>query len=268
MELRRSREQLVSAVLVTIAGLAMLLCETGGGITGRSAFFGTAAGLVALAGAAWAGSQVRPFRFGIGPEGLALRTRGINRLVPWAEIDAVILDQPRPKHGDRTNVLPSARLVLVPAAWSELAGRAVDDCVPDGRKGLVILELSGVKQSRDQISGALRNFSGGRFTDALREKQSRLVGPRFDLVEDGYVPEAVNKLIELAGDALASGQPGQRFGARLQIEGTTIPVAGVGYDRTQVDSALRAIAAELAGLPSDDHKPRSSREGEPPSPAG
>ena len=254
LELRRSRRTLVLGIAFAVGGLALLLCGFGADSTIGSVVYVVVGGLALLIAIVVVREERRPFRFAIDPHGLNLRARGINRLVPWAEIDAVILDQPVPRAGSLNDRRSGPHLVLVPAAGSELAGRVTAESLSDGRAGLVVLDLDDVKESREQIAAALRTFSGGRFTDALSDRQSHVGAYQFSMVLRGYDPASVNTLVRRAGDALGSGRITDRIAARAQIEAASISVANRGYDRTQVDAALRVIAAQLAGFPSGDER--------------
>lgn len=90
-------------------------------------------------------TALKPFRFHIGSDGLTLRLAGINRLVRWDEIEAVILDQPRPDLGD--NKLPRPQLLLDPAEGVDLGIPLTHHSPVNDRPCLVLLDLGDVKDS-------------------------------------------------------------------------------------------------------------------------
>ena len=80
-------------------------------------------GLSLLLGGGLVAIGLRPFRFHIGVQGLTLRLAGINRLVPWAAIDAIVIEQPEPGRSSRN---PAPRLLLVPAEGVDLGGQDLE----------------------------------------------------------------------------------------------------------------------------------------------
>lgn len=90
MELRRKRYLVLGPVPLAI-GLALLLYAVWLGWPWAIALFVLGA-IAALWGASISSDTLRPFRVHIGPDGLRLRLRGINRLVSWDEIAAVVID--------------------------------------------------------------------------------------------------------------------------------------------------------------------------------
>ncbi|WP_433222193.1 hypothetical protein ACQP00_22800 [Dactylosporangium sp. CS-047395] len=242
MELRRSRWVLAFGVVFAFVGLVMLLV----GLLPRPAggLFLVIFGALSLAtGAMVVRHERKPFRFGIGPEGLMLG----QQLVPWTAIEALVLDQPLPKLHDRST-RSGPYLVLLPAQGSDLLSGRPERTLPDGRAGRLVLELDDVRQSREQIAAALRDHSGGRFADALREAQARIGGHEFSTVPQGYDPAVVDGLVRQAAEALGSGEYVKRIGARARIDNASIPIVDRGYDREQVDNALRTIAKQVAEL--------------------
>jgi hypothetical protein len=147
MELHRSRTLLIGAIVLGVAGAAVLLLAD----DPISAFRLAMGGVGVLVAVVLLTREVRPFRFRIDEHGLDLHAYGMSRLVPWPEIDALVLEQPARIHG--TASTPSPRLILVPAAGSGLARRR-------------ILETDDVKEPADEIARALGYYAGARFTDA------------------------------------------------------------------------------------------------------
>lgn len=202
-------------------------------------------GLALLLGGGLVVNNLRPFRFHIGDEGLTLRVPGINRLVPWAEIDALILDEPPPKLGGN-NYRPLS-LLLVPAGGSIFDRPPPARSPVDGRDGLVILDLHDVRQRPEDVAAALVRFGGSRFTDMRQLRRQRLNSPDFPIALRGYDPARVDDLIRRGQEALISDRLAQRFAAKAEIDGVrqALPVAGRGYDRQQVDAFLDELSAAL-----------------------
>ena len=244
MELRRSRRVLVGGVVCAFIGLGMVLVGLVAG-SASGLCFGIFGALFVVCGVVIVRQEREPFRFGIGAEGLMLGVAGIDRLVPWTAIEALVLDRPLPKlHDSGTRSGPY--LVLVAAEGSDLVSGWPERTLSDGRRGRLVLELDDVRQSREQVAEMLRIYGGDRFTDALRERQSRIDGHEFSVVVQGYDAAVVDGLVRQAAVALGSGEYLKRIGARARIENASIPVVDRGYDRQQVEDALRAIAEQLA----------------------
>lgn len=245
MELRRSRSLLVGGIVLLAFGVFMLLC-------GRtdSAFRAIATLIIGvfslLMGGVLAFYGLRPFRFYIGFEGLTVRLTGIDRLVPWTEIDAIVLDQPLPVlTGTKT---PSPVLLLVPASGSTLDLPLMHRSPVDDRPCLVLLELHDVRESPDEVADALARFGGSRFTDFRQLIRQHFDSPDFTIVLRGYEPAKVNPLIRQGQEALISDVMLKRFGAKAEIERArkSLPAAMRGYDRAQVDAFLDDLSAALA----------------------
>lgn len=213
MELRRRRRSLGLAVLVIAAGLVGLFCAWGAVNPGSAVFYAVCGALALVLGAVLARDELRPFRFGIGEEGLALR----EGLVPWSRIERVVLDEPVPPASS------GAHLVLQPG-------------------DRVVLKLDDVRQSREQIVEALLRYGGSRFEDVIAKRGART---DFAIVLRGYDPGYVDNLVRRATDALLAGGAGPRGEARAAIDEAAIPVLMRGYDREQVDQYLRRLYVRL-----------------------
>ncbi|MEV4712600.1 DivIVA domain-containing protein [Micromonospora sp. NPDC049374] len=251
MELRRNRRSLALGVLLLAFGVSLLLGSPG---MGASIF----AGAALLTGGWITARSLRPFRFRIGPDGLDLRVAGLNRLVPWAEIDTIVLGQPA-RAAAAGPAAPS--LLLVPGVGSAIDRPLVGRTPVDDRPALVLLSLADVRESADEVAAELTRVSGGRFTDArqgridARQGQRILSEPVFDSALRGYEKRMVDDLIQRGLDALASGPAEQRHAVRAELDGRTLEVALRGYDMGQVDAFLERLAAALADEPGAPAQP-------------
>ncbi|MGN9808187.1 hypothetical protein ACTMSW_02350 [Micromonospora sp. BQ11] len=248
VELHRSRRVLVFGILFAVVGVLVVLC--GGGSVGAWILGGLAlvmSGTVVV-------NELKPFRFHIGADGLTLRTAGLNRLVSWAEIDAIVLDEPVPTIGRSKPTSPT--LLLVPAGST--IDRPLDGkSSVDGRSGLVLLELDDVREPVDEVAAALVRFAGDRFTNMRQLRRARGDTPDFPVGLRGYEPARVDDLIRQAQDALVSGNTAQRHGARAKLDTARrkLPIAMRGYAVGQVDDFLEGLSAELARWPHEDTEP-------------
>ena len=102
--------------------------------------------------------RFRPFRFHIGADGLTLRTKGINRLVGWSEIHAVVLVADSPTSLTR-------RLLLVPGS-SDFDAKLNKVSPVDGMRCLELLDFDDVKEKFEEVALTLSRFGGARFVDA------------------------------------------------------------------------------------------------------
>lgn len=222
MELHRSRTGVFVGVLFVAAGagfLAYTFTTPDMHIVFRLMF-----GLVPLVIGAWGTyNAVRPFRFHIGQEGLTLRTKGINRLVGWSEVYAVV----------RT----STGLLLVPSSSSFDVKLDTVSRV-DGRPCLEILVFDDVKERPDDVAEALSRFGGDRFVDAGEE--TVLAPQSFTIVLRGYDPAAVDALIARA--ARHQGDEAARAQLKRDLD-QGLPIVMRGYDRAQVDAYLKHLMA-------------------------
>ncbi|GIJ79251.1 DivIVA domain-containing protein [Micromonospora phaseoli] len=239
MELRRNRRSLALGVLLLAFGGSLLPGVDSAGI-GTWIFVGAAL----LTGGWITARSLRPFRFRIAAEGLDLKVAGLNRLVSWAEIDAIVLGQAADAG------TPSPSLLLVPAGSTidrPLAGRSP----VDGRAALVLLDLADVRQSADEVAAELTRVSGGRFTDARQRRPEGLDEPVFDSALRGYDKRMVDSLVLRGLAARTAGSTAQRQAIRAELDrtGTTLTVALRGYHMGQVDDYLERLSAALADKP-------------------
>jgi hypothetical protein len=246
VELRKSRRLLLAGAFSIVLGAFILLCGRADGAV-RMTLKLLVGGSMVVTGGAFVVSELKPFRFHIGTDGLTLRLNGINRLVRWDEIDAVILDLTKPSLvGD--NKHPYHHVLLVPADGVDLGIPLTHRSPVDDRPCLVLLDLRDVRDSPEQVAQALAQFGGGRFTDARRRRADRFGSPDFTVVLRGYDPARVDELIRRGRDALTSSSTLERHGVKAEIEGARgkLPIVARGYDRDQVDSFLSALSTELA----------------------
>jgi DivIVA domain-containing protein len=248
MELHKRRGGLVGGVTLLVVVALVLLCLPIDGPV--SAVLAVVLGVGgAVAGGVLIFRAARPFQFRIGPDGLTLRGKGGTRMVPWADVEAVILDQPAPGPG---NDRPSPRLLLAAAAGADI-GLPMTASSPAYDGGCaVLLGLDDVVESPDQVAEALTRYAGHRFVNALTSSADGPAGPDFTFVLRGYDPAAVDEVIR-AGRAALSSPPGdqRRVTAAGKIRDAGFPTVLRGYDRWQVDEFLDGLAAELSASASD-----------------
>ncbi|MFG1887499.1 hypothetical protein ACGFIR_06470 [Micromonospora sp. NPDC049051] len=249
MELHRSRAPLVGGVIFVSFGVFLLLCSSAPAIIAW--LFG---GLAVLVGGLLVVGDFMPFRCLIWAEGLTLQAAGLNRLVPWAEIDAIILDEPIPSDARKTTI--SRSLLLIPAAGSTIDQPLTAKSPVDGRAALFLFDLDDVQQPVDKVAAVLARFGGGRFIDVRQLRRERFDSPEFTLVPRGYDPTQVDELIWKGRDALVSNLTLRRYAAKIELEEAraALPLATRGYDPGQVDALLEELSAVLARW-AEDTKP-------------
>jgi hypothetical protein len=208
---------------------------------------------IAVIGGAWLTfERLRPFRFHIGPQGLTLRTRGVNRLVRWSEIHAVVLTGEIEIRNGRPHM--TARLLLVPASAGFEA--RLDQLSPvDARPCLELLDLEDVREKPADVVDALSRSGGERFLDA-RLAATQAVGPvipvrlpSFAITWRGYDRTVVDTLILFAQSGIGDPDGPNRMQAKAQLEARMakgLPRALRGYDRARVDAVLKLVSERLA----------------------
>jgi DivIVA domain-containing protein len=242
VEFTRRRSSLALGVSVLAVSVALLLLALATGML----WMLVVAALGLLIGIPLGVDALRPLRFHIGDAGLTVRHNRTDRLVSWPEVAAVILDEPTPTPDDTG---PAPRLLLVPV---DPAGFGLPSTSRDplaGRPYLVLLDLAEVRESPDEVAGALTRFAGDRFTDVRRLVQEALGRPDFIVALRGYEIGPVEDLIRRGRLALVGPDQQRRTEVGGEIEAAlgTLPVALRGYDRSQVDTFLRELATRLAG---------------------
>ncbi len=244
MKLRRSRPPLVNRLLFLTIGAVVLRS-----LVPSPTLTWILSGVVLVTVGVVVVDRLKPFRFHIGADGLDLRVAGLNRLVPWAEIDAIVLDQPAPTAGGN-----SPSLLLVPATTSTIDRPLSDRSPVDGRAGLVLIDLDRVQQPADEVAAALARFGGSRFVDL---RQHRHDEPSFEVALRGYDKRQVDDLVQRCEDALASGRASQRHEVKAELDRArgTIEVALRGYNCAQVDRYLDRMSAALASWDDEGIKP-------------
>ncbi|MGV9764550.1 hypothetical protein [Micromonospora tulbaghiae] len=202
-------------------------------------------GLVMLAGVVGIVEAVRPFRFHISFEGLTVRTAELNRLLPWAEIEHLVLYQPPPVLSEKK--MPSPLLLLVPAATSTLDRPLTHHSPLDDRPCLVLLEVHDVREKTDQVADALARYGGSRFTDHRQLVRQRFDSAQFPIEARGYDRTAVDAVVRKGQQALRSEDFLGRLGAMAEVELALaeLPLVAHGYDRVRVDAFLRDLSAAL-----------------------
>ncbi|MFI5484820.1 MULTISPECIES: hypothetical protein [Micromonospora] len=249
VELHRNRGALVLPLVCVLGGAALLLFARDGAVLHRI----VGGGGVLLGGVVLAG-LLRPFRFAIGTDGLTVRLPKLRRLIRWHEIDALALDQPPAEQGRPA----SPRLLLVPAPGADLGLPTTGHHPRDGRAAVELLDLDRVREKPAEIAAALARHGGDRFVDVLGLRQAAFDTSDFTVGLRGYQPDRVDALIRRGQDALVWGGTLERQAARSEIERARaegLPVAGRGYNTTQVDTALARLSGALTGDPSTDRRP-------------
>ncbi|MFF4876082.1 hypothetical protein [Micromonospora sp. NPDC000668] len=248
VELRRSRGARVLALACVLGGVVLLALPHEGALLRTIVAVGAVVlGVVAL------GSALRPFRFGIGADGLTIRRPGLRRTIRWAEVDALVLDEP-PRRDGRPE---PPRLLLVPAPGVTLGPQVTARHPLDGRPAVELLVLDQVREQPEQVSAALSQYAGDRFVDLPALRCAAFADPDLTASLRGYRMDQVDQLIRRGQNALVSGDVPTRQEARAEIERDTaagLPVAQRGYARPQVDAALDALVAALADHPSTDRE--------------
>jgi hypothetical protein len=182
-----------------------------------------------------------PFSFVIGPTGLKVRRRGLNRQWDWSLIETILLVpgtvgvSERPRH--------RARLLLMPTAGVDLGVPLSESSPTDGRACLLLLDFRGVREQSAKVADSLRGYCSQRFSD-MRDED--LFGRPLTAVLRGYDFAAVDQLRAGVRTALRSGDPQQRAAAGTALATVSLPVAWRGYDRPQVDELLPKLAERLA----------------------
>ncbi|MFI8806859.1 MULTISPECIES: hypothetical protein [Micromonospora] len=239
MELRRSREKLWRGLTVFGVGALPLLYHTSAS-TGRWILLG----LWLVSAGLFVAYQLRPFRFRIGADGLDLRVAGLNRLVAWAEIDAVVLDQPLPSRGRKQR---AAKVLLVPATAATIDRPLTSRSPVDGRPALKLLDLDQVRQPADDVADALARFGAGRFADVRQQAP--------ELSDDADTPdtEALTLLADLTPrvqKALDSGQVSQRQAVKAEVDAALARLQAGGHQ-----PRLAALLKVMSDTLGEDVKP-------------
>ncbi|MBU8860955.1 MULTISPECIES: hypothetical protein [unclassified Micromonospora] len=234
MELRRNRQTLSSGLAIFVIGVAPMLY-----LTPSSTVRWALVGLWLLAAGVFVAYQFRPFRFRIGADGLDLRVAGLNRMVAWAEIEAVVLDQPLPSGGRKQK---AASVLLVPATASTIDRRLTGRDPADGRPALVLLNLDQVQQPPGEVAAALAHFGGSRFTDA-RQRAPQRPGALPDLDALGWLSDVTLRVQE----ALDSGDASQRQALKAEVDAalTRLSEEPAVSGQPRMDNVLKAMSDAL-----------------------
>ena len=254
MDLHRSRVGCVIGLVLLPFGLCTVLSGLddstfrliSGLVVGALMLLGGVAGIV---------EAVRPFRFHISFEGVTVRTAELNRLLPWEEIEHLVLYQPPPVLSEKR--MPSPLLLLVPAATSALDVPLTHRSPLDDRPCLVLLEVHDVREKTDQVADALARYGGSRFTDHRQIVRQRFDSADFPIEARGYDRDAVDALVQKGRQALRSEDHLLRLATKVQVERALLelPLVAHGYYRVRVDAFLRDLSAALARFEEGDEEP-------------
>ncbi|WP_341719244.1 DivIVA domain-containing protein [Micromonospora sp. FIMYZ51] len=195
-------------------------------------------GVWLLAAGAFVGYQRRSFKFHIGADGLTLRVAGLNRLVPWAEIDTLILDRSQ----------QSTILLLVPAVASTIDRPLTARSPIDGREALLLLDLDRVRQPADEVAAALARFGGNRFVDLRQQPPEHPDGEAdFDHTDVLADLNRYADLLRRGQRALESGQAAQRrvVKAEVDAERATLATLPAGHPQARMKKLLDELSATL-----------------------
>ncbi|MEU5914230.1 hypothetical protein [Micromonospora sp. NPDC047527] len=247
MELRRSRGSRLLALVCVLGGVVLLALPSDGALLRTIIAVGAVAlGVVALV------SALRPFRFTINADGLTIRRPGLRRSIAWAEVDALVLDEP-PRRDGRPD---PPRLLLVPPPGVSVEPVTARHPI-DGRPAIELLVLDQIREQPEQVAAALARYAGGRFVDLPAQRRAAFADPDLPVGLRGYQMNRVDDLIRRGQDALLSGDAQARQAARDEIEharAAGLPIAQRGYGGLQADTALDALAAALADHPTTDRR--------------
>lgn len=247
VELRRNRGARALALVCVLGGVLLLVYPSNGALLRTIIAVGAVAlGCLALV------SALRPFRFRIDAEGLSIRRPGLRREIPWAEVDALVLDDPPRRDGYSA----PPRLLLVPVPGVTLEPVTARHPL-DGRPAIELLVLDQVREQPEQVSAALTRYAGGRFVDLAALRRAVFATPDLPVGLRGYRMDRVDQMIRRGQDALVSGDAQTRQAARGEIERVCtagLPVAQRGYSTLQTDTVLDALVAALADQQSTDRE--------------
>ncbi|MGW5083001.1 hypothetical protein [Micromonospora echinospora] len=245
MELNRSRQTLWKGLTVFGVGVLPLLY-----LTSASTVRWIALGLWLVSAGVFVAYQLRPFRFRIAADGLDLRIAGLNRLVAWAEIEAVVLHQPLPS-GGRKQI--AASVLLVPATASTIDRRLTGRSPVDGRAALVLLDLDQVQQPPGEVAAALAHFGGSRFADVRQRAPERSDAPG---APDMEALSLLSSLTPRVQKAIDSGDASQRQALKAEVDAALAKLSesSAGRDQPRLDGVLKAMSDALAAE-DEDAKP-------------
>ncbi|WP_018786738.1 hypothetical protein [Micromonospora sp. CNB394] len=175
--------------------------------------------------------------------GIAGGTTDLPRLLPWAEIEHLVLYQPPPVLAGKR--MPSPLPLLVPAPGSTLDVPLTHRSPFDDRPCLLLLELHDVREKTDQVADALPRYGGSRFTDHRQLVRQPFDSARFPVEALGYDRAAVDALVQKGREALRSEDFLGRLSAKAEVELALaeLPLVAHGYDRVRVDAFLRDLPA-------------------------
>ncbi|MFC7243324.1 hypothetical protein ACFQO7_12630 [Catellatospora aurea] len=171
MVLHRARPPYLGVAFFFLAGLFVIWSSMNGWELrflfiplGSGALFGIGL-LSVLISLAVLVAAFRPAPVVLDTSGLALRTAGIKRTLPWSAVEALVLEPFTEEVGGRTET--TARLVLVPAAGVDLGVATEYRDIVGGRPSVILVSVKSLRASTAEVAGALAHYAGGRFVDGL-----------------------------------------------------------------------------------------------------
>ncbi|MFC4022008.1 hypothetical protein ACFOW4_29290 [Micromonospora sp. GCM10011542] len=169
MELRRRRPPLFWTAFFLLGGLGIIWASQNGWelrillVPVGSAALLVVGLIMALGALASLASSFRPAPITLDGSGVRLRVAGLDRSVPWASIDALILE---PYQGTLDGA-GAPRLLLVPSADADLGAVAEYQNRVDGRSSIILLSLDSLRASPDHVVQVLARYAGQRFVNGL-----------------------------------------------------------------------------------------------------
>jgi hypothetical protein len=239
VSLHRNRSLLIYAIVNNVVALALLTAELVGPHIEAAVVI---LALLAMAiGFALIRVAMTPFSFEIGPDGLKVRDRGLNRRWDWSLIEKILLVPGTVGVTERPR--QPAQLLLIPMAGVKLGVPLTERSPTDRRACLLLLDFRRVREQPAAVADALRGYCRQRFSE-LRDED--LLARPLTVVLRGYDFAAVDQLRARVRTTLRSGSADQRATVRTALATASLPVTWRGYDRTQVDELLPRLAERLA----------------------
>jgi hypothetical protein len=165
VELRRSRITSALAAFGVVLGTVMVFIGIRGDHSPENRFANVVFGLLLPLASVylWRREAREPFQFRIDADGVTTRRAGELYRIGWRQIELVILDK-EPDTGSETEKYQS-RLLVVPGSDHPLWAQLREETSAGGRQGLVLLDLTDVRESLDTVAGLLHRYASSRFVD-------------------------------------------------------------------------------------------------------